>query len=219
MAAIKPTPGGGDFLTRKLGPFPMIVWIAAGVALAYLYTRNKSTNSSSTTDQTTAAEAAQGVTAQQYGYSGADLASMLEQLQAQVAGLGAGNSGTTTSGAPSPGNTQTGGTNQTHPAPPGPTPQPYKPIAHVMPPANPYAVGKVVAPGEKITAGGLYVPGFGWVDPTSRGGLYTSPGTAISGSGYNPRYSGAAPTLKLVGSNQVQEYEGSKLVGTYTLRK
>lgn len=119
MAATSPPGGSNNFLTRKLGPLPMWVWIAGAVAVAYWYkSRQSSSSSSSTTaqDAVTQALAAQGVSADQFGYSAADLGSMLQQLQSQVSMLGAGNSGTTGSGAASPGSTQTGAANQTAPA-------------------------------------------------------------------------------------------------------
>lgn len=102
-------PGGGGFFTKKLGPFPTWVWIGLGVAVLYLYQSRKAAASSSTaqTDAATQALAQQGAAAAQYGYSGADLASMLSNLSGQVAMLGGGNTGSTGSTATSPGSTGT----------------------------------------------------------------------------------------------------------------
>jgi hypothetical protein len=117
MAATDPPAGGGNFFTRKLGPFPMWVWIGIGVAALYFYeSRKAAASTSSATDATTSALATQGANAAQYGYTAPDIASMLQQLQGQVSQLGGGNNGTTTTPATSPGST---GTPATTPTPAG----------------------------------------------------------------------------------------------------
>jgi hypothetical protein len=134
MAATSPGAGGGNFLTRKLGPLPIWVWVGVGVAVLYLYQSRKSAqagSSSAGTDPTTAALAQQGAAAMQYGYSSPDIASMLSNLEGQVALLGGGNHGTTGTGATSPGSTGN----------PATTPPPGVPR------------------GEKLVGSGYYVPG------------------------------------------------------------
>ena len=73
---------------------------------------------------------------------------------------------------------QLSGTTTVAPAP-NPTPVTTNPTAKPAPAFNEYPVGTVVSPGEKIVQA---VPaGAGYVDVTSRGGLYGS-GVAVSGS-------------------------------------
>ena len=126
--------GAGGLLGRKLGPLPMWVWIGLGVAAAYFYTSRKNAAAQAAgggPDAATSALAQQGAAAMQYGYSSPDLASMISNLQGQVALLGGGNNGTTGTGATSPGST---GNPATTP-PPG------------------------VPKGEKLVGSGYYVPG------------------------------------------------------------
>jgi predicted membrane-bound mannosyltransferase len=107
MAATDPGGGAGNFLTRKLGPLPIWVWVGVGVAALYLYrSRQQAAQAQSAgTDAATSALANQGAAAMQYGYTAPDLASMISNLQGQVSALGAGNVGTTTTKASSPGST------------------------------------------------------------------------------------------------------------------
>ena len=129
---------GGNPLERKLGPLPVWGWAGVGVGLALLYTRKKKSSSSA------GGTNAMSVLQSPYGYSQAaqaqaaalggsslgayypigysdyssvaDLAGVLSNLSGQITSLGGGNSGTSKSPAPSPGNTQTGAANQTAPA-------------------------------------------------------------------------------------------------------
>lgn len=172
MAAGTSSPGGID-LTRKLGPLPVWAWAAIGVGLALLYSK-RSGGSSSTGTSTGTPQAGSLTTAQQsallqnaslgaygsgFGYEEGigELGDMVSQLQSQVSQLQAGNSGTTSTPATSPGSTGNAA-------------------------FNPYPVGTTVAPGSTITEA-VQVPGGGWVDVASgAGGLYTSPGLSVSGS-------------------------------------
>jgi hypothetical protein len=116
MAATEP--GGGNFLTRKLGPLPIWVWVGVGVAALYLYQSRKNAAAQAAgggPDAATSALAQQGAAAMQYGYSSPDLASMISNLQGQVALLGGGNNGTTGTGATSPGSTGNPATTPTVP--------------------------------------------------------------------------------------------------------
>lgn len=85
---------------------------------------------------------------------------------------------------------------------------------------NPYGVGTRVTSSETISQS-VYDPLYNsWVDLTSKGGIYTSPGTSVSGSGYNPAWNGSGRLALANGGAQVAEYNSqNKLVGTYSIGK
>jgi hypothetical protein len=131
----EPHGGTETALSRKLGPLPVWGWAAIGIALALFFGNKKKKGAGSTDPSQTGSpfgyslasqQQAAGL-AQQYGAaypigysdysSGQDLAGVLSQLSTQISALGAGNSGTNKSPAPTPGSTQTGAANQTNPAP------------------------------------------------------------------------------------------------------
>ena len=209
--------GGSDTeqaLTRKLGPLPVWAWAAVGVAIALFWTKKKGSSSSSSSGaqsgspfgyslasmgQASSLAGTPYGSAYPIGYSdyssGADLAGVLQQLSTQVSALGAGNSGTNKTPASSPGSTQTSAANQTAPAA----------AASAF---NPYPVGTVVQPnGEKIVQA-VSSP-YGWVDVTSLGGLYTSPGSYVTGSAIGQKaLAGSTPFSAQVQGNTVYEYTG-----------
>jgi cytoskeletal protein RodZ len=193
-------------LTRKIGPLPVWVWAAAGVVGVLLWQRHQAATSggtstaSTSTDATTgysaaaqqeaAALAASDGSAYPIGYSDysstSDLAGVLSNLSSQVATLVAGNSGTTTTKATSPGSTQTGASNQTAPA-----------KAAAALPKNPYSVGMTVAKGETIVES-LYQPATKqWLNLTNLGGIYTSGGVGLTGSAYGRGQTFGASGLSL----------------------
>ena len=191
MAATSGGAGAGadEFLTRKLGPLPVWVWAGLGVALAlYASRKKKSSSSSSGTNAMSVLQSPFGYSAaaQQQaaalggsslgayypiGYSDyssvSDLAGVLSNLSSQITSLGAGNSGTNQSPAPSPGNTQTGAANQTAPAPGG-TPS----VAPAGPPAGWQRIPDPHA-GSLISG----VLGAGWI--TSGNTQYYNPGQVV----------------------------------------
>lgn len=82
---------------------------------------------------------------------------------------------------------------------------------------NPYPVGTTVASGESIVQS-IYDPNYGWVDLTSKGGIYTGPGFGVSGSGYSPNWQGTGRVQLASGGSQVVEYNAKgQQVGTYSL--
>lgn len=99
----------------------------------------------------------------------------------------------------------------------GPTPSttPASVIA-----TNPYGVGTKVTSNEVITQS-VYDPLYGaWVNLTSKGGIYTSPGASVSGSGYNSAWQGSGRVVLANGGASVQEYNAkNQLVGTYKIGK
>lgn len=81
---------------------------------------------------------------------------------------------------------------------------------------NPYTPGTVVAPGEKVIASQAG-PNGTWVDLTDQGGLYTTGGEVVSGSGYKSTpLPGSTPYSIQVAGNQVFEDTGTG-VKTFTL--
>jgi hypothetical protein len=179
-------PTDSNFLTRKLGPLPMWVWIGAGVAVAYWYysrqqaaAASSASTASSPLTSTAALQAANGAS-YGTGYAGSDIADQLAQLTSM---LGAGNAGTTSTPAVSPGNTTT---NINIGAIPGATTSAAAStgVAPSGLPANPYPVGRTVAPGETITQAVWDPIAKTWIDVTSKGGAYTSRGLPLSGSAY-----------------------------------
>ena len=95
-----------------------------------------------------------------------------------------------------------------------PSPPTSPPIA-----VNPYSVGTAVTKNETITQS-VYDPLYnGWLDLTSKGGIYGG-GLNVAGSGYNPAWSGSGRLALANGGAQVQEYDATgNLVGTYTVGK
>lgn len=86
--------------------------------------------------------------------------------------------------------------------------------------ANPYTVGTRVTSNEDITQS-VYDPLYNsWVDMTSKGGIYTSPGTGVSGSAYNPQWKGNGRLILSSDGSSVMEYSpAGSLVGTYQIGK
>lgn len=101
--------------------------------------------------------------------------------------------------------------------PPPPTPAPVAPAAAPAAPAQPanqYAIGQVVNPasGESIVAT-AYSPNYGWLDLTSKGGVYTSGGsTPIPGS-----YLGYVASLPGASQPAEQQLHGDFTGGSITV--
>jgi len=87
-------------------------------------------------------------------------------------------------------------------------------------PFNPYPVGTLVQPGEKIVqADPVSVGGVnGFVDVTSLGGLYTTPGLAVNGSAINAHPPAGFGYSAQVNGGTVYEYTPSG-VQTFQVRK
>lgn len=163
--------GGGNFLTRKIGPMPMFVWILGGVAVAYYFSKKKAgASGSSATGQSP------------YGVNyvppsgGSALGDLVNLLAAQQMAWGSpGNP--PANGAVSPGNTGIPG----------------------IQPANQYMVGQNVGPGESIVQG-IWDPKLNeWLNLTNKGGVYTSGGSTLLGDssylGYaQQRYGSGTPS-------------------------
>jgi len=204
------TPGKGFSLTKKVGPAPAWVWIVGGVGVAYLYQKRKTASSASGTatlsgSSITGTGMVGGTTAaamsptnpyssyQPYGssYSStSDLGTVLSTILAQQSAQ----AGT----SPSPGNAAA-------PADTAVSPGNTTGAPAVQPVVNPYAVGTVVAPGEKIVQS--VGAGGGYLDVTNLGGLYTSPGLGVTGSAYSPTApAGGGSYSAQVSGNTIYEY-------------
>ena len=153
---------------KKLLTYGVPVVVVLGV-IALLRSRSSGSTSSTATGSgtVTAASSAPG---QAVGLS--DLANLQASVNTELGSIGAAVTTlqNTVNGLTS---TPAGGTTAVA-APPNPTP------------FNPYPVGTIVAPGEKIVQT-VPVGNAGYVDVTSLGGLYTTPGIpGVNGSAYNP---------------------------------
>lgn len=172
----KKTPSGGggsgldEALSKKLGPLPVWVWISGVIGGYLVYRQRKAASGSSTTGTTDQGlNTLQNLAQAQSILNGLGtydttspavngLQTQLSSLEQQVSMLGAGNSGTTQSGAVAPGSTSTSG--QSTPPPPS-----------GLGTTNKYAIGQTVAPGESIVAD-VWNPTYGWLNATSIGGVY-----------------------------------------------
>lgn len=121
-----------------------------------------------------------------------------------------------------PGGTPSGPPLWRVPTPSGPAPatNPINPGAVSSVAANPYGVGTSVMQGEQITQS-VYDPAYnGWVNLTSKGGIYTSPGFNVSGSAFSPQWKGNGRIALNAAGTAVQEYNPSgQLVGSYAIGK
>lgn len=84
---------------------------------------------------------------------------------------------------------------------------------------NPYGVGTKVTSNEQITQS-VYDPLYkSWIDLTSKGGIYTGPGAAVTGSGYNPAWTGSGRLALVNGGASVQEFNAKGVsVGTFSIK-
>lgn len=146
----------GSFLTKELGPLPVWGWAAVGIVAVLVWRSRMSSSSSSTTP----------------GDTGSAAGGQPEIILIPPSnGGGGGPSGGGDGGGGSMGPPLGGGT------PPGDGATTTNPTSATTPgvnaPANAYQLGQVVnaASGEKII-GQVYDPVYGWLDETSRGGVY-----------------------------------------------
>jgi hypothetical protein len=188
---LAPAGGGGGFsLTRKYGPLPAWGWLAVAGVGGYVYLKWR--QSKAATSGTAGAGASTTyVPYNPVDYSGGGGAIGGVPWTNPSSNLGTVTSGQTTTTTPPPA-----------PPPAAPAPPPVMPATpQAAPqPVNPYQMGQTVNAGESIVQS-LFDPVFGWLNLTSKGGLYTSPEggstgfRAIGSEPYGGSYLGYVSTL------------------------
>lgn len=205
-------------------------WLIVGgigtIVLIFLTLRNGSSSSTGSSSATPVLVPSGGSTGSSSGGSGygasnaaalSGLAADMQTLQAEISGLTPPSK--PTGGSPN-GGAGTGTTTTTTTTTPTTTtsssPPPSEPSQPSIP-ANPYTVGTVVAPGESIVQS-IYDPAKNtWVNLTSKGGIYTSAGLPLSGSGIGNgtnNYSGGTLQLTNGGTGFVESNGRTSYSGT-----
>lgn len=160
-------PAGGKSASGWLASHKAVAAGAAGVVVLALYQRNKATASTAGGSGTSVQGSGAAAPMPTYGYDSSvldaynQLSGAISNLNDEVSTLQA-NQGKTTGLS----------------SPPSVSSHPLEPAASAPAPATPankYTVGQTVAPGETIT-GAVFSPVFGWLDETSKGGVYQGGG-------------------------------------------